>query len=172
MGIARLRDMDEHVNAGPAGQATRGDTGVDADLFRRILVPVDLSYESQRGLRLALRLRHQLGADAQVCVFALAEFDDHDDYRRNLGDGYNTQDLLEATAARLGRYVEAVQPGAGEELTLRVAIGRNLARQLKQVVDDWGATVVLAMNAAHGLWSHPTERLVDAVGVPVLLLPR
>jgi nucleotide-binding universal stress UspA family protein len=161
--------MQEETSAIPASTSPSAEMQRAAEIFRRILVPVDFSDESHRGVFTALELGRHF--NSELCFFNLAEFDENDDYRRGLGHPYSTFDLVKITEKRLHDFLENLAEGTSEHVTKLAFVGHDVARWLHDIAREWKATLVLvSTHPRHTLFRSQTEKIMRALNVPVLVL--
>lgn len=140
-----------------------------AEIFRRVLVPVDFSEASHRGVFTALELRRHFRSE--LCIFNLAEFDENDDYRRGIGHPYSTFDLVKITEKRLHDFLENLAEGISAQVVKLAFVGHDVARWLHDVASEWQATLVLvSTHPKHTVFRSQTEKIMRALNVPVLVL--
>ncbi len=140
-----------------------------AEVFRRVLVPVDFTDDSHAAVYMALELKRRFGSD--VCVFNLTTLGANEDFRRGLGAVYGTGDLEAEGKEHLRTLLETLQPGASADVVTQVCVGEDVARWIHDVAVAWNATlVVLATHARHAVFRSLTEKIMRALNVPVFVL--
>ncbi len=164
--LALFRFMPDEAT--PTAASPSAEMARTAEIFRRILVPVDFSVESHRAIFTALELRRRFGSE--LGVFNLTEFDENDDFRRGLGHEFSTSNLTVLTEHRIHDFLENLQPGASQGITAMAFVGHDVARWLSDLAKEWRATLVLlATHPSHKLLRTTTEKILRGLDIPVLV---
>jgi nucleotide-binding universal stress UspA family protein len=131
------------VNRTHAEEAREGedDRIAEAELFARILVPIDFSAASRRALLFALDLRRRFGG--QVYLVNVTGPSDGDDFLGGLGAHWWSSDLTQEADDDLHRFVEHVAPGEAAIVACDIELEGDVARAVADAVERYGATVVL-----------------------------
>lgn len=140
-----------------------------AAIFRRVLVPVDFTMDSQRAFGVALALQHRY--DAAVCIFHSAESAGSDDWLGGIGSPSVGGDWVAEAEGRMQRFIRNVAPAEVGRIDVRARVGEPL-HTLPKVVEEWKATLVVAAAAFHRrFFRSAAERLLREVHVPMLIIP-
>lgn len=141
-----------------------------AEIFRRLLVPVDYTMESHRAVGVALDLLETHGST--VCLFHAEESSGSDEWLGGIGSPSVGGDWIAEARGRLRRFVENVAPWAADRVEVLATIGGEPVRELRRAARTWEATLVVASaNVYAGFFRSPAERLVHGFDVPTLIIP-
>jgi hypothetical protein len=142
-----------------------------ASLFRRIVVPVDLSPVSRDAVGLALSIERALHP-VDVCVLYVTEFSGNDEFLRGLGDAEGVGELVREGEARLVRYLENLFPDSSQRVTCSAIVDNDLATGIRLGAHRFGATIVFLQERAHStVFRSRTEKIMQRLDVPVMRLP-
>ncbi len=139
-----------------------------AAIFQRVLVPVDFSLASHRGVHVALELHRLCGA--RVCVFNVTHGREADQFLGGLGSPGSAKDLVEGSAA-VQRFVNNIAPEQTEAVECDAKIAEDHVAAIRAKVSEWQATLLVLSHEPHSsvLRTH-SEKLIKALSVPVLVL--
>ncbi len=141
-----------------------------AEIFRRLLVPVDYTMDSHRALGVALDLARTYGS--AVGLFHSEESTGADEWLGGIGSPSVGGDWVAEARGRLHRFVENVAPWALDRLDLLASVG-DPVHELRRAARSWDASLVVASASVYaGFLRSPAERLVHGFDLPTLILPR
>jgi hypothetical protein len=163
--------LDTTPQVTPIQEVVHPPSSVEApDIFRRILVPVELTPHSRGPLGLALRIAGCFRA-SEIFVLHVAQFTG-DDFLRGLGDPAGVGDLVRASESRLVRHVDNLIPGSSRRVSCKAIVDNDLATGIRLGVERFRATiVVLHEHAEASVFRSSVEKITRSLTVPVLRLP-
>lgn len=141
-----------------------------AEIFRRVIVPIDYSMESHRAFGVALDLVETHGST--VSLFHAEESSGADEWLGGIGSPSVGGDWIAEAKGRLRRFVLNVAPWMAGRVDILASIGEDPVHELRRAAHGWGATLVVASaNVYSGFLRSPAERLVHGFEVPTLIIP-
>jgi hypothetical protein len=124
---------------------------------------------SQRAVHVALELHRRF--ESRVCLLNLTSEDENDRFLARLGNPTSSGRLVDDGLEALRRFVENVAPGHADAVEYDVQIARDEIGRIRLKAREWCATLlVLSRATPPALLRTPSERITNALGVPVLLL--
>lgn len=145
-------------------------------MYQRILVPVDGSETSKRGLQEALRLAQTLDASVRI----LHVVDESGAIMNTDVAGANVADLMERMAANGGEILHdaveiAGREGVAAESALKENITGGIAECVLREAESWGAELIVMgthgrSGLVHAFLGSEAEKVVHETRVPVLLV--
>jgi nucleotide-binding universal stress UspA family protein len=132
------------------------------EAFRKILVPVDMSPDSENALRAALELQRAYGSEIRVVTLVEEGYD----------AAFFDPPPADERAARLRDFIDEVEPGAAGRVGMEVLEEIDVPEGIERCAMDWEATLVILTthHARPTLFRTQAERTIKALDVPVLLL--
>ena len=147
--------------------------------IKKILAPTDLSDLSKAGVRYALNLAKELGAE--VTAYHVVDFSEIQQYGRELQREGRATATFPHPAALVERYQIALARFVGDNfadlfpsVTVRekVEVGRPDERIVQQAMKDGSDLIVISTHGrtglSHALMGSVTEKVVRAAPCPVL----
>lgn len=136
-------------------------------MFRRILVPIDFSPESRHALITACETRARFGSEIHLFV---APDSAHEPGMRGVGVPWGRDDAVHDAEQMLQYFAESICAGM-PCLINHATFGKDLVKGIGEAAKSCGATMVmLGTHDRHSLMRTRTERILNALDIPVLVV--